>query len=85
MAQVGNVGIGEMFLYNGSLFVVMPFDWEDEKYYNLCIATRNHDDYETGSLYWLDEKVEVVKVPNSDLKDLIPKEFKKVLDESTKK
>ena len=84
MALVGNVGIGEMFLYNGGLFVVMPFNWEYEKYYNLCVATRNHDDYEIGSEIWLDENVEVEKVPVSDLKDFIPKDFEKVVDKSTK-
>ena len=82
MIQVGNVGIGEMFLYNGGMFVVMPFDWEDEKYYNLCVATRNHDDYgyDIGEKIWLDYEIEVEKVPMSDLKDFIPKDFKKVVD-----
>jgi hypothetical protein len=75
MAQVGNVGIGGMFLYNGAIFVVMPFDWEDEKYYNLCVATRNRDDYDIGDKMWLDEKVEVQYVPAARIKDFIPKDW----------
>lgn len=74
MAQVGNVGIGEMFLYNKAIFVVLPFDWEEEKYYNLCVATRNHDDYDIGDKIWLDEKEEVTYIPNCNIKDLIPKD-----------
>lgn len=77
MAQVGNVGIGEMFLYNGAVFVVMPFDWENEKYYNLCVATRNHDDYEIGNKVWLDEKVAVKYVPVAQIKDFIPKDWER--------
>ena len=84
MAQVGNVGIGEMFLYNGGMFVVMPFDWEDEKYYNLCVATRNYDDYDVGEKMWLDCKVEVNYVPVAQLRDFIPKDFEKMLNKSTK-
>ena len=80
MAQVGNVGIGEMFLYNSGLFVVMPFDWEDEKYYNLCVATRNHDDYDIGDKIWLEYTEEVEYIPVAQLKHFIPKDFEKVLD-----
>ncbi len=74
MAQVGNVGIGQMFLYNKAVFVVLPFDWEDEKYYNLCVATRNYDDYDIGDKIWLDEKEEVEYIPVARIKDFIPKD-----------
>lgn len=78
MAQVGNVGIGEMFLYNGAIFVGMPFDWEDEKYYNLCVATRNHDDYDIGDKIFLDEKTEVKRVHAVHIKKLIPKDWEEI-------
>lgn len=73
MEQVGNVGIGQIFMYNKAIFVVMPFDWEDEKYYNLCVASRNCD-YDIGDKMWLDEKEVVQCVPSCNLKDLIPKD-----------
>lgn len=75
MIEVGNVGIGEMFLYNGAVFVVMPFDWEDEKYYNLCVATRNHDDYDLGDKVWLDENTKVTPMPVARVKEFIPKDW----------
>jgi len=72
---VGNVGVGQMFLYDKSLFVVMPFDWEDEKYYNLCVATRNRNKYDIGDKIWLDEK-EIIEeyISEARLKDFIPKD-----------
>lgn len=71
--EVGNVAVGELFAYNGGLFVVLPFDWEEEKYYNLCLATRNHDDYDQGEKYWFDENTMVEYVPSLLLKEFIPK------------
>lgn len=71
--EVGNVAIGELFTYNGGLFVVLPFDYEEEKYYNLCLATRNHDDYDQGEKYWLDDNTMVEYVPSMLLKEFIPK------------
>lgn len=71
--EVGNVAIGELFVHNGGLFVVLPFDWEEEKYYNLCLATRNHDDYDQGEKYWFDDNTMVEYVPSMLLKEFIPK------------
>ena len=72
MLEVGNINIGGLFVYNGGLFVCLPFDWEDEKYYNLCIATRNHDDYERGEKYFFDDNLMVEVVEMSQLKTFIP-------------
>jgi hypothetical protein len=72
MLEVGNINIGGLFVHNGGLFVCLPFDWEDEKYYNLCIATRNRDDYETGEKYFFDNNLMVFTVGTSQLKTFIP-------------
>lgn len=74
MIRVGNVGVGQMFLYNGAVFVVMPFNCDDRKYYNLCIATRNYD-YGLGDQIWLDEMVEVQYISTSMVRDFIPKDW----------
>lgn len=72
--ELGNVAVGELFTYNGGLFVVLPFDYEEEKYYNLCLATRNHDDYDTREKYYFDETIMVEFVSSMVLKQFIPKE-----------
>lgn len=61
-------------LYDKSIFVVMPFDWEDEKYYNLCVATRNRDNYDIGDKIWLDENEMVEYIATARIKDFIPKD-----------
>ena len=71
MIRIGDVAVGEAFVYNGGLFVVMPFDWENETYPNLCIATRNHDDYDVGEPYGFNPMTEVKDVPLAKLKDFI--------------
>ena len=38
--EIGNIGIGGVFAYEDAIFVVMPFNWEENKYKNLCIADR---------------------------------------------
>ena len=73
MEALGNVGIGDLFLYDKSVFVVMPFDWVDEKYYCLCLATRNRDKYDIGDKCYFDKNTMVECIPTSRLKDAIPK------------
>ena len=80
MIQIGNVGVGRLFLYNGGLFVVMPFDWDAEQYLNMCIATRNNDEFDIGEYYLFDEMQEVQEISTDALKDFIPKDFEKVVD-----
>ena len=74
MTIVDKIKIGGVFLYNQALFVVLPFDYETEVYYNLCIATRNHDDYEIGGKYEFEYGTEVKKVTAAELKVFIPKD-----------
>lgn len=69
MIQVGNVGVGKVFLYDGALFVVMPFDWDSEKYFNLCIASDNDESYEVGEYYDFKEVTEVEEVSSKALKN----------------
>ena len=74
MSIVGEIEIGGVFLYNQALFVILPFDWETEVYYNLCIATRNHDDYDIGDKYEFEYCTEVERVTIARLKEFIPKD-----------
>ena len=70
---VGNVMVGGVFEYNGGLFAVMPFDWNEMRYTNLCIATRNHCDYDMGETYFFREDLEVTPIDRAELKKFIPK------------
>lgn len=73
MVEVGNVGIGNVFAYDDALFVVMPFNWEENKYNNLCIAVRNPFDYDVGNEYHFDEHTMVKEISQKDLKLLLDK------------
>lgn len=73
MVEVGNVGIGNVFAYEEALFVVMPFNWEENKYNNLCIAVKNPFDYDVGNEYHFDENTMVKEISQSDLKLLLDK------------
>lgn len=73
MVEVGNVGIGNVFAYEEALFVVMPFNWEENKYNNLCIAVRNPFDYDVGNEYHFDENTMVKEISQADLKLLLDK------------
>lgn len=74
MSIVGEIEVGGVFLYNQALFVALPFDWETETYYNLCIATRNRDDYDIGDKYEFEYCTEVERVVAGELKVFIPKD-----------
>jgi hypothetical protein len=73
MLQLGNVGVGETFVYKKGLFVILPFNWELEQYPNLCIATRNREEFEVGKEYFFDEQLKVEIVSALELKNLISK------------
>lgn len=73
MVEVGNVGIGNVFAYDDALFVVMPFNWEENKYNNLCIAVRNPFNYDVGNEYHFDEHTMVKEISQKDLKLLLDK------------
>lgn len=71
MIEVGNVGIGKVFAYEDALFVVLPFNERDDKYYNLCIAVRNPFDYDVGNEYHFPEDTMVKEISVTDLKTLL--------------
>lgn len=73
MVEVGNVGIGNVFAYEDALFVVMPFNWEENKYNNLCIAVRNPFDYDVGNEYHFPENTRVKEISVKDLRTLLDK------------
>lgn len=41
--MIENIGVGELFIYNETVFVVMPFNWEEERYLSLCLLTVETD------------------------------------------
>jgi hypothetical protein len=76
LEMIGNIGVGELFIHEESIFVVMPFNWEEERYLNLCLLTVEVDCdtyYEKGEYYWIDEEIEVEKISKEKLKKLLDK------------
>ena len=76
LEMIGNIGVGELFIYEESIFVVMPFNWEEERYLNLCLLTVETDCdeyYEKGEFYWFDEETKVKKISQKELKKLLDK------------
>ena len=76
LEMIGNIGVGELFIHEESIFVVMPFNWEEERYLNLCLLTVEVDCdsyYEKGEYYWIDEETEVEKISQEKLKKLLDK------------
>ena len=72
MIELGNVGVGDLFVYDGALFVVMPFNWEENKYKNLCIAVKNPFEYDKGNEYCFMETTMVQPITKTELKQFIP-------------
>lgn len=73
MVEIGNVGIGNVFAYEDALFVVMPFNQEEDRYNNLCIAVKNPFDYDVGNEYHFPESAMVKEISVTDLKSLLDK------------
>jgi hypothetical protein len=73
MMPLASVGIGEMFAYDGGLFVVLPYDWDDLCYYNVCVASINRPKYEPGDKMVFDDGTEVEYVAETKLLEFIPK------------
>lgn len=65
-----DVEVGTMFIYEGALFVVLPFDWEEKKYFNLCISADENLKYDRGAKYFFDNLTEVTVVEEKKLKKL---------------
>ena len=74
MEFLGNVRVGQCFLYNKAIFVVQHYNWEKGGYYNICIASRNRDEYDIGDEFCFDERTEVEIISVARLKEFIPKD-----------
>ena len=72
MIELGNVGIGEVFSYDESLFVVLPFDFSVDKYLNICLYSRNGN-YDKGDEYWFNENTMVNSISLAKVKILLDK------------
>lgn len=72
MIELGNVGLGEVFSHDESLFAVLPFDFAVDKYLNLCLYSRNVN-YDKGSEYWFDENTMVNSISLAKVKTLLDK------------
>ena len=72
MIELGNVGIGEVFSYDESLFVVLPFDFTVDKYLNICLYSRNSN-YDKGDEYWFNENTMVNSISLAKVKTLLDK------------
>jgi len=71
MIEAGNIKIGGVFTYEDAIFVVLPFNERDEKYYNLCIAVRNPFQYDVGNEYYFADETMVKEISVKDLKSLL--------------
>ena len=61
MTKYYDVKVGAMFKFMGALFVVMPFDWEKDAYFNVCVWSKNSN-YETGCKYKFSDETSVIEV-----------------------
>ena len=69
MTRYYDVAVGKMFKFMGALFVVMPFDWEEDAYLNVCVCSKNSD-YEVGGRYKFSDETLVVEVDEKLLEKL---------------
>lgn len=70
MIELGNVGLGELFSYDESVFAVLPFDFAVDKYLNLCLYSKNGN-YDKGNEYWFDENTMVNSISFAKVKILL--------------
>ncbi len=70
MIELGNVGIGEVFIYDESLFVVLPFDFAVDKYLNICLYSANGN-YDKGNEYWFKDTTMVNSISIKKVKSLL--------------
>lgn len=69
MTRYYDVAVGKMFKFMGALFVVLPFDWEEDKYLNMCVWSK-HLSYEAGCKYEFFNETPVVEVDEKLLEKL---------------
>lgn len=70
--ELGNVGLGELFSYDESVFAVLPFDFLANQYLNICLYSANGE-YDKGSEYWFNENTIVDSIPLAKVKKLLDK------------
>lgn len=68
----GDVGFGEVFVFNGSVFVALE-GYNDEKkaYPSICILHNYYSEYERGFIYYFEDTLEVEVVDNEKIKTLL--------------
>ena len=64
-----DVAVDKMFEFMGALFVVLPFDWEEDKYLNMCVWSKSPC-YEVGCKYEFFNDTSVVEVDEKLLEKL---------------
>lgn len=69
MTRYYDVAVGRMFKFMGALFMVLPFDWEEDKYLNMCVWS-NNSNYEVGCRYEFFDETPVVEVDEKLLEKL---------------
>ena len=69
MTRYYDVAVGKMFKSIGALFVVMPFDLEEDVYFNVCVWSKNTN-YEAGCKYVFLDETPVVEVDEKLLEKL---------------
>ena len=69
MTRYYDVQVGGMFKFMGALFVVMPYDWEEDVYLNLCLFSKSPS-YKVGCKYSFFNDTPVIKVNKKTLENL---------------
>lgn len=70
--EFGNVGIGEMFTLNGSVFVAtLDFDEDKKAYGAICVSHDFYASYDLGTTYYFEDTLKVEVVSNEKVKKLL--------------
>ena len=70
--QFGNVGVGEVFAFNGSVFVALEgYNDEKEAYPSICIVHNCYSIYNRGEVYYFEDALEVEVIDNEKIKKLL--------------
>lgn len=70
--QFGNVGVGEVFTFNGSIFVALEgYNDEMGAYPSVCIVHNYCSNYDRGETYYFEDTLEVEVIDNEKIKKLL--------------
>ena len=70
--EFGNVGFGEVFTFNGSVFVALEgYDDTKKAYPCICILHNYYSQYERGTTYYFEDTLEVEVISNEKVKKLL--------------